>query len=103
MNRGHLTAIRDLGQTPLATYIGGSHFDFFDHNLRGNGLTSSFDQLVPDRVAYEPGRRCHIEFSHDRRTMGFDRLYTQVEDGAHFLVAVPFSNELNDDPFACRE
>src|SRR5262245_61403188 len=66
-------------------------------------LLLGLHQPVADGVADDCGGRREIELAHRRRAMCFDRLDAEIENLAHFLVAVTFRDQLHDHALPRRQ
>jgi hypothetical protein len=62
---------------------------------RGAGF-SRLHELATNRVSNQTGGRIYVELAHSGRPMRLRRLYAEIQDRAHALVAVPFRNQFND-------
>jgi hypothetical protein len=64
---------------------------------------SCLHELATNRVSNQARCRIYVKLAHGGCSMRLRRLYAEIQDRAHALIAVPFRNQFNDRLLSRRE
>ena len=64
--------------------------------FEGRTVFSCLHELATNRVSNQARGRIYVKLAHSGRSMRLRRLYAEIQDRAHALIAVPFRNQFND-------
>src|SRR6266487_4236928 len=81
------------------------HLGFWSMRLDGSlhvAFGLRLHDVIADRVAHEIADRAEMQLSHEVRAVRLDRFHADPECRRRLLVALPFSDQLNDLALAGR-